>query len=203
LTPTSTCITTQSTFSGSSISETAPGCASNASQDVWFKFVATDPTMNIFLSTVSGLNHGFELFSESCNGANLACVNNQSSGLGEGLVYSNFILGATYYVRVFNVSNTLSINNFNICLISTSLNNKTFINDSSFLIFPNPATTFLYLDTNIHFKSNNYTIFTIDGKEILNGKLTENKKIDIQSLIPGIYFIKVNNNSNSKRFIKI
>ncbi|MNJ85112.1 hypothetical protein D3C87_25790 [compost metagenome] len=116
LTPSAACNYTTGTFSGAMMNGGVPSCAPSASQDVWYKFVATDSTMRISLSAETSLNHGFEIIQGSCNDPVMQCVNNNSFGVSEGYFYYNFIPGQTYYVRVFNVSGSLSILTFGICI---------------------------------------------------------------------------------------
>jgi hypothetical protein len=115
LTPNINCVTTQGSFSGASFSGSVAACMPNSSQDVWFKFVATDSTHSIFLGSTSGLNHGMELIADSCNGAVLECINSNVAGTSESYFNNNFWVGRTYYIRVLNVG-VLSIANFSICV---------------------------------------------------------------------------------------
>ena len=118
LTPTTTCNYVYGTFSGAMMGGgTTPSCATNTSQDVWYKFTATDSTMSIYLSAEAGLNHGFELIQGGCNGTVLQCINaNTSTGYGEYYFNNNFIPGQEYYIRVFNASGSLNTITFGICL---------------------------------------------------------------------------------------
>lgn len=75
-------------------------------------------------------------------------------------------------------------------------------------LFPNPSTE----DINLSFTKNyenknvNYEINTIQGEKVLNGKLhiSNDNKINIKSLSPGLYIINISNNqlSQSIQFIK-
>jgi hypothetical protein len=116
LTPNAACNYTTGSFSGMTIGAPAPACATSASQDIWFKFTATDSTMRISLSATSGLNHGFEIIQGSCGGTVVQCVNSNGSGISEGYFNNNFIPGQLYYVRVFNTSATVSTLSFGICI---------------------------------------------------------------------------------------
>ena len=137
LTPSTTCTTNTGTFNGSTISTAAPSCAPNASQDVWYQFVATDPTMRISLAGTSGLDHGFELLQTNCTGSSLVCINANTFNTGETYINNNFIVGQTYLIRVLNVSTTTTALSFNICVINTPApandlcNNATIINPST------------------------------------------------------------------------
>ncbi|MGV3609299.1 MAG: T9SS type A sorting domain-containing protein, partial [Fluviicola sp.] len=115
LTPNTTCVATTGTFSGAMMNGGVPSCASGATQDLWYRFTATDSTMSISLSAESGLNHGFEIIQGSCNGAVLQCVNGSGAGFNESYFNNNFIPGQIYYVRVFNVL-SLSTTSFTICV---------------------------------------------------------------------------------------
>jgi len=66
-------------------------------------------------------------------------------------------------------------------------------------IFPNPSNNFIEINglTTIE----NYRIYNSLGKEIKKGVVFENKKINIQNLDDGIYFLKIKN-TNSIKFIK-
>ena len=116
LTPNTTCVYSYGTFSGAMGNGSAPSCAPNASQDIWYKFTATDSTMSIYLDAVSGLNHGFELIQGSCNGPVLQCVNTNATSYSENYFNNNFIPGQVYYLRIFNASSNLSTYSFGICI---------------------------------------------------------------------------------------
>ena len=116
LTPGTTCTVTTASFSGTLMNGAAPACAANASQDLWYKFTATDVTMSVGINPTQDLDHGFELYQGGCNGTLISCVNNNTSWQGEYYFNNNFIVGQEYYVRVFNVSSALQTRNFQICV---------------------------------------------------------------------------------------
>lgn len=116
LTPSSSCTTVNSTFSGATLVGAPPSCSPNASQDIWFQFIANDSIMRIELSAVQGLDHGFEIIKNSCGGTSLMCVNDGGMNTKEIYFSNQFEVNETYYVRVFNTSNTPSTLNFTICI---------------------------------------------------------------------------------------
>ena len=116
LTPGNSCVNTTGTFSGSFPNGGTPSCAAAATQDVWYRFTATAPTMSISLGSVSGLNHGFEIYEGSCGGTLFTCVNNNGSGFSESYFSYNFTPGQTYYVRVFHQNASLATSSFTICV---------------------------------------------------------------------------------------
>ena len=116
LTPTLTCNATLGTFSGSSRSTTAPTCASSASQDVWYRFVATDPTMSVTVVPNGNVNVAFDVLDGSCTGISVACIGQFGVGSTEFYFNNNFVVGNTYFVRVLNASTGLATNSFTICV---------------------------------------------------------------------------------------
>lgn len=126
LTVGTTCSNTSGSFSGALLNGTAlPTCGMNTSQDVWYSFVATNTSHTVTLSAVTGLDHGFQVFENSCSGNEIVCRNNASSGSTETTAVTNLTIGATYYVRVFNASQTLNFSNFNICVFGAAATNCT------------------------------------------------------------------------------
>ena len=92
-----------------------------------------------------------------------------------------------FYNRVYKVSvNTLSLNKF-----STSINNLK--------LYPNPSIDFVKIKGLI--KNENYTIYNLQGTDIINGNISENEGIYIKNLTSGLYFLKFEN-GNTLKFIK-
>lgn len=116
LTPGLTCTPVEGSFSGSTMSDAAPSCAPSASQDVWYRFTATQSTMRVLLNATSGLNHGFEIRQGGCGGNVLACVNTYGSGISETYLDNNFSVGVEYYIRVFNANSQAVGLGFGICI---------------------------------------------------------------------------------------
>ncbi|RWW91661.1 hypothetical protein EPI11_18670, partial [Flavobacterium cerinum] len=118
LTPNATCVTTTGSFSGSMMNGTAPSCASTTSQDIWYKFIATDQTMSISIAGVSfnTMYLGFEIFEDSCSGPVFKCIGSSMDNASH--FANNFVPGKTYFIRVFNPSATLITYSFTICVRS-------------------------------------------------------------------------------------
>jgi hypothetical protein len=140
--PSNSCTSNTVTFNGATISNSAPICATGASQDVWFKFVATNTIMTIQIAASNGLNHGFEIIDASCTGTSIVCVNSNGAGVNESYIGAIFSAGNTYYVRIFNVSPTLSTNSFNFCVIDANLGSED-INKFKLSLFPNPTKEYI------------------------------------------------------------
>jgi hypothetical protein len=75
--------------------------------------------------------------------------------------------------------------------------------DNQVKVYPNPASDHLFFSQNTN-AILNYTITDITGKVILQPDKIVNRRIDIQSLSPGYYFLNINTGTNiySYRFVK-
>jgi len=89
------------------------------------------------------------------------------------------------FINEYYTTNTLSIDNPNL---------KTRIS-----MYPNPATEFIKLSGLT--KTEKYGLFNISGKEMNNGNISNNEKLDIQNLNDGFYFMRFDN-GNTIKFIK-
>ncbi|MFP9119353.1 hypothetical protein ACLI08_16310, partial [Flavobacterium sp. RNTU_13] len=115
LTPGTACTYTSGTFSGA-LNDGGTSCVATASQDVWYKFTATDPTMKVTVPAIYDLNHAIQIFQGGCNGSLFACANTSGQNGTETVFRNDFIPGQEYYVRVINVFTLPSTFNFNICV---------------------------------------------------------------------------------------
>ena len=90
-------------------------CTGNEDDDVWFSFIATSNTNVISLlnieGTTSNLNHS--VFSGTCeNLTQFYCAPNSSLSSTN----SNFVVGQTYYVRVWSNGSSSEVVTFNVCV---------------------------------------------------------------------------------------
>jgi len=94
-------------------------------------------------------------------------------------------------ITSFTVSSTGTNYGFdNLVINSSTLSTK---------VFPNPSSDFIEI-TGLTAREN-YEIYNTLGQEIKKGIVPENKKIDIQNLTNGIYFLKFER-GNTLKFIK-
>ncbi|MGV3697973.1 T9SS type A sorting domain-containing protein, partial [Flavobacterium sp.] len=204
LTPNTNCVSTTGTFSGSSISTAAPSCATVASQDVWYQFTATDPTMSIWVNALNNNSVGVEIFQNACNGTSMGCVNNFGAGSGEFYINNNFVVGQTYLIRVINTNNLLSTSTtaFNVCVQNPNLSTID-INKPTANIYPNPVKNQLNIDTT--YTIQDISLYDSVGKKIPVSYLSPNA-IDVSQLSNGIYIINITDGNSAmitKKFIKI
>ncbi|WP_179333768.1 T9SS type A sorting domain-containing protein [Winogradskyella costae] len=69
-------------------------------------------------------------------------------------------------------------------------------------VYPNPVDDILYITSQQPILSKNYTIFDVNGKLILSGKLLFNNKINISHLKSGFYFLSLNQQAETFKFVK-
>lgn len=91
----------------------------------------------------------------------------------------------------------LYYDDLNYYINSLGLNNFNFGNNSK--LFPNPSQDFVQISGLT--KTENYGIFNILGKEVTNGSISGDEKIDIKNLTNGSYFLKFKDGKAFK-FIK-
>jgi len=117
LTPSANCTNISGTFNGMTLSGAAPTCAPNASQDVWYRFTATEQTMAISVSRATTgwtMYFAMEIYEDSCTGNRFKCIASDMNSVG--YYNTDFVVGRTYYVRVLNASAAIHTLGFNICL---------------------------------------------------------------------------------------
>ncbi|WP_182492911.1 T9SS type A sorting domain-containing protein, partial [Flavobacterium gossypii] len=94
-----------------------PSCAPGSSQDVWYRFTATEQTMAISVSRATTgwtMYFAMEIYEDSCTGNRFKCITSDMNSVG--YYNTDFVVGRTYYVRVLNASATIHTLGFNICL---------------------------------------------------------------------------------------
>jgi len=86
----------------------------------------------------------------------------------------------------------------------SAITGSSFFNKNEIRIYPNPATNYLHMNCNSQV-IDEVSIVDVSGKIILKEKQFKSKRINIASVNPGIYFLNiiVNNNSKTHSFIKI
>lgn len=62
---------------------------------------------------------------------------------------------------------------------------------NEFMVYPNPASTSVYVQTNSSSTIIDFSLVDLQGKLIKQGKITSDKVIDVQKFPDGIYFLKL------------
>lgn len=113
-----TCVATAGTTI--SATQSQPGCAGTADDDVWYRFIATNAVQTIQVTPSGTADLVLELFSGSCSAlTSLYCVDQGFSGDDETINAVGLIAGATYYIRTYDYYSNNGGALFNICIIGT------------------------------------------------------------------------------------
>lgn len=106
-------------YAGTSLygTESMTGCAGNADDDVWYKFVATANSHSIDVTPSNGYDAAVELFSGNCGSlVSMHCSDIAGSGGDEIIHIGGFTIGNTYYLRVYDYHLNSGTNTFTICI---------------------------------------------------------------------------------------
>lgn len=110
---------------------------------------------------------------------------------GEDYLCNLFFLWPTGFSNM-DVMTTIGKSNNDMCKVDLpqGITDPNFRNNV--LIYPNPATDQLTINTNDHFLNSAYFIFDKLGREVQNGLLTsQSTVVDIHELIPGDYLVRI------------
>ena len=94
-----------------------------------------------------------------------------------------------YYVRSYVInSKGISYGNTN-AIDTSSLADIKIDRKARIKTYPNPSTSYISLSSLA--ESKKYVIYTMQGKEILHGTISNDNKIDVRSLEKGLYILKL------------
>ncbi len=111
------CSFTSATTNGAT--QSFPGCAGNADDDVWFSFVATNSLQNILVSPIDPLDLVFQIYSGTCGSlTTIACIDNTFTSQNEQQDIVGLVPGNTYLVRVYDYYGG-ETGDFQICITGT------------------------------------------------------------------------------------
>jgi hypothetical protein len=140
-----------------------------------------------------------EIISSTCAGSSFVCDDSSSSLSTEFFQGNNFVVGQTYFIRVFHSESVLITSTFTICIQNPTLTvaeNKL----ENFKIYPNPASDYIEIVTDLTIKK--VQLFSVSGQLISTEK---QNRISMASLPSGFYLVKVwdqNGNTATKKVVK-
>lgn len=113
---TSPCTSVNGLVTGATQSQ--PGCAGTANDDVWYSFVAANTTSTVTVVGGAQFDAVVQAFSGGCGSlTSIGCQDNTFAGQAENLLLSGLTPGQTYYVRTYHWSGAdAGTPNFSICL---------------------------------------------------------------------------------------
>ena len=123
---------------------------------------------------------------------------------GSTVQMNNLQINTLYYWRVRanengNVSLWSSVWSF---LTGTTLNNEDYEILSGIELYPNPTNNFLYLKTNDISEIVSYSIYSIEGKKVMENKYNSENPIDVSNLSDGMYIINFKSKNKEQYKIK-
>lgn len=102
------------------------GRTSTAANEVWYRFVSTSTTMEIYIDPVGGMDPVLQLYTGTCGFlSDRGCKDDSLAGQGERLLVTNMSIGATYTFRVYSHAQTTSWGDFTICIRNATICNTT------------------------------------------------------------------------------
>ena len=102
------------------------GRTSTAANEVWYRFVSTSTTMEIYIDAVGGMDPVLQLYTGTCGFlTDRGCKDDSLAGQGERLIVTNMSIGATYTFRVYSHAQTTSWGDFTICIRNATICNTT------------------------------------------------------------------------------
>ena len=206
LTAGTTCVATPFTTAGADQTlDTIPcaGFTSPVARDVFFSFVATATTMTVGVTGYNAADAVIELFDGTCASLNsLGCQDEtfpQSADeqTTEELVYSSFVVGQTYFARVFDWGHASAEHNFDICVVQgegtgIGMEEHGF---ADFSLYPNPGTGVFNLQYSGKNGLANIEVFDVTGRIVYNKQAQvangTTNSLDLTALSTGNYNVRL------------
>lgn len=172
------------------------GTISTTTDADYYKF--TINTAGTATLVLSNLPYNYDMKLYATNGKT-TLVTAAKTGTTNDSISWNFTSSGTYYVKIYGVNKVYSTSQcykFKV-ILGTATTQDVLIpmNNENTLVklYPNPAGSSLNISTDRFIDDQSaLRIFNVTGVEVISQKFTSNpQSLDISSLTPGIYFIKV------------
>jgi len=75
--------------------------------------------------------------------------------------------------------------------------------NNTVVVYPNPSSHFIYLKSTTALDEFEYILYSLDGKNILKGKINQNQQINIEPLAIGTYILSLKDNNGVSKNIKL
>jgi hypothetical protein len=188
-----------------SIGPPTPTCAVfGFGGDVWYSMVVP-PTGNLVVETRSEtgsplIDTGLSVYSGTCDALTaMGCSDDEGVDAFSMLSYTGLTPGATVYARIWEYAND-TIGAFRISAYDASLGNNSF-DSAGFAYYPNPVKNILSLSYTGNISE--VKVFNLLGQQVIAKAVGSNLgQIDMSSLSPGTYMVKITA-ENQQKTIKV
>jgi hypothetical protein len=216
LTASATCEPTS--FSDRCATESLPavncgGFTGNASDDVWYSFVATATEMTIGGAPLGSMDIALELFSGGCGSlTSIACGDVNGSGAPDDMIASDLTIGSTYFFRVYDFRTQFAYGDptYELCIVEgpgSGLGLEEPNEVSPGTIYPNPTQGDFTIQVGHEAALIDIDVIDATGRTVIaqqrqasNGVVS---MLDNGSLNPGLYVVHINDGATvrSERLI--
>jgi len=111
-----------SVSAGNSSQGGVPACVGTANDDVWYRFIANNPSMQVTVAATDGtMDPVVQLLSGTCiSFTSLYCQNATGVAGTETINAAGLTVGSAYYIRVYDFAVANANHTFNICVVGAS-----------------------------------------------------------------------------------
>ncbi|MCA0349482.1 MAG: T9SS type A sorting domain-containing protein [Bacteroidetes bacterium] len=123
---------------------------------------------------------------------------------GTSVPFSGLSINTLYYWRVrANVNGNVSLWSDVWSFITDNNLSIVDFDNNTVVVYPNPSSHFIYLKSTTALDEFEYILYSLDGKNILKGKINQNQQINIEPLAIGTYILSLKDNNGVSKNIKL
>lgn len=114
-------------------------------------------------------------------------------------ILSQNLLSGQYYLEIYGAPTTSSYLIPYAFGLTSTLSNENLVLDNSFLVFPNPTSSKIFITSKEHVSS--YEIYNTLGQKVLEGsfnKVLDQEEMDMTNLQIGLYFLNIKGDKTTK-----
>ena len=204
--PSNPCTIVTGTFEGIAQNTQDVHCTPAGAYDVWYYFTATNSLTMIDMQTNVTTGQGFEMYSGSCTGENFACGISGPSASGGGYWATDYVVGQTYYIRIFIINAEPSTITYTICVTAdTPAGIEAPTVQAGLFVFPNPVTDKIFINGLTGLQSCSFYLYNQMGQVVKQGVLTQ-ESISVDEVPAGNYVLKITDGTQTNlisRIIKV
>lgn len=159
-------------------------------------WLTSNANSDVFIGKFSGASNAL-IWARSYGGANNVYTNDMKISGTKLVLLGSFVATVDFDPNsgIENVTSQGGNDAYLLSLNETSLLSSEAFEKANISIYPNPVSSLLNLQTEL--SDFNYTIYTIEGKIVKQGKSTiSESSVDVSSLTSGIYLVEIESNGS-------